>query len=143
MTPSSRLVLALAIVYTITGPCMAQETNTNDDTIVYVNKPKRWSSLSTIAAGALIGASTGTIATCTDLPAFPFNWFLLWRIRKMIIDAMVHDAAVNNEIIDEDLLAHTAQLSDWIAYLYNPLGWKYTIHTNFVTIHTRVNIAQQ
>src|ERR1700722_1152665 len=82
----------------------------------YIPK-KNWSSLKTVCHACAIGSATGLLAYAISGYLFPFNWYLTYRLRSILIDSVIETARDNNEYINFESISNAAWLADWITYL--------------------------
>lgn len=103
---------------------------------------KKWDLIKTISAATAIGSGVGLLGYAITDFFFPFNWYLTYKLRSIIVDAVVQNALDNNETVNYDLLSNTAWLTDWIVYLtaygiHNRTTLSVTIHNYYHYAHTQ------
>jgi len=78
----------------------------------------RWGTCKTLLAGALVGSAFGALNYATDnmLP-LKLNWFFLSCVRSALVRDIIENAQTNSESVNGSMLASSAWLSDWAAYL--------------------------
>ena len=115
MKLSLKAVLAFSFIATLSSA--AYEAPQVQDT------PTRWSSVETMATGALLGASEGLACSLADEVIFwPVSWWIFSEMKHLIAKAIINDAHRNRETLDASLLLNTSRLASWITYLstFNP-----------------------